>query len=166
MTVPPLPAAALPMVTFGEDVTIHFNGDAVHAIHMPPAHTDGDVIIHFPKANVIHTGDVFINQGYPIVDFPHGGRFLGLIDSATKILALCDDQTKVIPGHGPVGGKADVAAWKKMLEQMRDRMAKAMKGKKTLDQVKASKPLAEWQRFDNAMIKNDMVVEMIYGGSK
>jgi len=88
----------------------------------------------------------------------------GLIDAATKVLALCDDNTKVIPGHGPVGSKADVAAWKKMLEQMRDKVAKLVKAKRTLEQVKAAKPLAEWARLDNAMIKNDNVVEMIYGG--
>jgi cyclase len=163
MTIPPLPAPALPVVTFAEEATIHFNGDDIHVIHMPPAHTDGDVIVHFAKANVIHTGDVFINQGYPIVDFPHGGRMQGLIDSATKIMALCDDNTKVIPGHGPVGNKADVAAWKKMLEQMRDRVAKLVKSKKTLEQTKAAKPLAEWARLDNPMIKSDNVVEMIYG---
>ncbi|HXU83554.1 MAG TPA: MBL fold metallo-hydrolase [Polyangia bacterium] len=162
MTIPPLPAAALPAITFGEDATIHFNGDDVHALHMPPAHTDGDVIVHFAKANVIHAGDVFINQGHPIVDFGHGGKFQGLIDSASKIIALCDDKTRVIPGHGPVGGKADVEAWKKTLEQMRDRIAKLIKAKKTLEQIKAAKPLAEWERLDNAFIKSDMVVEMIY----
>jgi cyclase len=164
MTIPASPPAALPVVTFAEEATIHFNGDDLHIIHMPPAHTDGDVIVHFAKANVIHTGDVFINQGFPIVDFGHGGRVQGLIDSATKILALCDDHTKVIPGHGPVGSKADVMAWKKDVEQMRDRIAKLMKAKKSLEQIKAAKPLAEWQRFENPMIKSDMVVEMIYGG--
>jgi cyclase len=163
MTIPPLAPAALPVVTFAEEATVHFNGDDLHVIHMPPAHTDGDVIVHFTKANVIHTGDVFLNQSYPIIDYPHGGRMQGLIDSATKILALCDDNTKVIPGHGPVGGKADVVAWKKMLEQMRDKVAKLVKAKKTLEQVKAAKPLAEWSRFDNQMMKGDMIVEMIYG---
>jgi glyoxylase-like metal-dependent hydrolase (beta-lactamase superfamily II) len=163
MTIPPSPAAALPVVTFAEEATIHFNGDDLHIIHMPPAHTDGDVIIHFGKANVIHTGDVFINQGYPIIDYTHGGRFQGLIDSATKILALCDDNTRVIPGHGPVGNKADVAAWKKTLEQMRDRVAKQMKAKKSLEQIIAAKPLAEWSKFDG-MIKGDMVVDMIFHG--
>jgi cyclase len=163
MTIPPLAPAGLPVVTFAEEATVHFNGDDLHVIHMPPAHTDGDVIVHFTKANVIHTGDVFLNQSYPIIDYPHGGRMQGLIDSATKILALCDDNTKVIPGHGPVGGKADVVAWKKMLEQMRDKVAKLVKAKKTLEQVKAAKPLAEWSRFDNQMMKGDMIVEMIYG---
>jgi cyclase len=162
MTVPPLPPAALPAVTFAEEATVHFNGDDLHIIHMPPAHTDGDVVIHFAKANVIHTGDVFINQGHPIVDYAHGGRFQGLIDSATRILALADDTTKIIPGHGPVGTKADVAAWKKTLEQMRDRIAKLMKAKKSLDQIKAAKPLADWEKLDNAFVKTDVVVEMIY----
>jgi cyclase len=162
MKIPPSPPAALPVVTFGEDATIHFNGDDLHAMHMPPAHTDGDVIVHFQKANVIHTGDVFVNQSHPIVDIDHGGRFQGLIAAADRILALCDDKTRVIPGHGPVGSKADVAAYKQMLVQMRDRVAKVMKGKKTVDQVKAAKPLAEWDRLNNDFVKSDAVVEMIY----
>ena len=163
-TIPPSPAAALPIVTFGEDATFHFNGDDIHAIHVPPAHTDGDVIVHFRKANVIHTGDVFISQGHPIVDAVHGGRYQGLIDSATRILALCDDGTKIIPGHGPPATKADVSAWKDRLGQMRDRVAKLVKAKKSLDQIKAAKPLAEWERFDNNFVKTDMVVEMIHQG--
>jgi cyclase len=161
--IPPSPAAALPVVTFAEDATIHFNGDDIHAIHMPPAHTDGDVIVHFQKANVIHAGDVFINHGHPIVDIANGGKFQGLIESAARILKLCDDKTQIIPGHGPVGTKADVAAYQKMLTQMRDKVAKLVKAKKTLDQIKAAKPLAEWDRLDNPFVKSDVVVEMIYG---
>jgi cyclase len=162
--IPASPPAALPIVTFGEDATFHFNGDDIHAIHVAPAHTDGDVIVHFAKANVIHAGDVFITQGHPIVDVSSGGRFQGLIDAATKILALSDDKTKIIPGHGPPGTKADVAAWKDRLVQMRDRVAKLVKAKKTLTQIQAAKPLAEWDKFDNAFIKSDLVVEMIYKG--
>ncbi|HET7721739.1 MAG TPA: MBL fold metallo-hydrolase, partial [Acidimicrobiales bacterium] len=95
--IPASPPAALPVVTFGEDATFHFNGDAIHAIHVAPAHTDGDVIVHFQKANVIHTGDVFVNQNHPVVDLSSGGRYQGMIDAATKIIALCNDQTRVIP---------------------------------------------------------------------
>jgi cyclase len=164
MTVPPSPAAALPVVTFGEDATLHFNGDEIRAIHLPPAHTDGDVIVHFRKANVLHTGDVFVNQTHPIVDVSSGGRYEGMIEAATRILALCDDKTKIIPGHGPIATKADVSAWKDRLVQMRDRVAKLAKRKKSLEQIQAAKPLAEWSRFDNDFIKTDLVVEMIHRG--
>jgi cyclase len=164
--IPASPPAALPVVTFGEDATFHFNGDTIHAIHVAPAHTDGDVIVHFQKANVIHTGDVFVTQSHPIVDVSSGGSYQGLIDAATRILALCDDKTKVIPGHGPVATKADVAAWKDRLILMRDRVAKLAKGKKSLDQIKAAKPLAEWDKFNNDFIKSDLVVEMVHAGLK
>jgi len=87
MKTPALPASALPVVTFGEDVTLHFNGDDVHVLHMPPAHTDGDAIVHFQKANVIHTGDVVVG-GYPVVDGESGGTLTGMIAAVDKILAL------------------------------------------------------------------------------
>jgi cyclase len=162
--IPASPAAAVPIVTFGEDATFHFNGDDIHAIHMPPAHTDGDVIVHFQKANVIHTGDVFVNKAHPIVDVSSGGKIQGMIEAVGRILKLCDDNTKIIPGHGPLATKADVAAYQQMLIQMRDRVAKAMgkTGKKSLEQVKAAKPLAEWDRLDNAFVKSDVVAEMIF----
>jgi cyclase len=164
VTIPASPPAALPVVTFAEDATFHFNGDTIHAIHMPPSHTDGDVIVHFQKANVIHTGDVFVNQAHPIVDVANGGSFQGMIEAAGRILALCDDKTRIIPGHGPVASKADVLAWKETLVKMRDRVAKAMKGKKPLEQVKAARPLAEWDRWNNDFVKSDLVVEMIHRG--
>jgi cyclase len=163
-TIPPAPPAALPVVTFGEDATFHFNGDEIRAIHVPPAHTDGDVIVHFRKANVIHTGDVFVNQSHPMVDVASGGRYEGMIEAATRILALCDDKTRIIPGHGPIATRADVSAWKDRLVQMRDRVAKLARGKKSLEQIQAAKPLAEWSRFDNDFIKGDLVVEMIHRG--
>jgi cyclase len=163
MKIPASPPAALPLLTFGEDVTFHLNGDDVHVFHVAPAHTDGDVVVHFTRANVIHAGDVFINQGYPIVDGSNGGRYEGLIAAADKILSLANDTTRIIPGHGPVGGKAEVAAWKDLLVSLRDKVARAGAGGKTLDQVKAAKPLAEYDaKLGQGPIKTDMVVEMIY----
>jgi glyoxylase-like metal-dependent hydrolase (beta-lactamase superfamily II) len=161
MTTPALPPAALPVVTFGEDVTLHVNGDDIHVIHMPPAHTDGDVIVHFMKANVIHTGDVVVGS-YPIVDADSGGTIDGLIAAAGKVLALADDATKIIPGHGQLMTKADVAAYQKMLTEVRDRVAKLEAGKKSLDDIKAAKPLADLDaRWGQGMIKADFVIEMV-----
>jgi glyoxylase-like metal-dependent hydrolase (beta-lactamase superfamily II) len=161
MTTPALPAAALPVVTFAEDVTLHVNGDDIHVIHMPPAHTDGDVIVHFTKANVIHTGDVVVGS-YPIVDASSGGTIDGMIAAVGKVLALADDATKIIPGHGQVMTKADVAAYQKMLTEVRDRVAKLEAGKKSLDDIKAAKPLADLdERWGQGMIKADFVIEMV-----
>jgi cyclase len=167
MKVPATPPAGLPVVTFAEDLTLHFNGDDVHVFHVAPAHTDGDVIVHFKKANVIHAGDTFINQGYPITDLSSGGAYAGLIEAADKLLALANDTTKIIPGHGPVGGKADVATWKSLLLTMRDKVAKAAARGKSVDDVIAAKPLAEYDaKFGQGPMKTDVVVGMIYQSLK
>ncbi|MDY6974321.1 MAG: MBL fold metallo-hydrolase, partial [Thermodesulfobacteriota bacterium] len=95
----------LPVVTFSRDITFHLNKDIIHVMHVPHAHTDGDTLIYFEKANVIHTGDVFFNGFYPFIDINHGGSMKGMIKAVDKILSLADDKTKIIPGHGPLGDK-------------------------------------------------------------
>jgi cyclase len=163
MNIPALPPAGLPVVTFAEDVTLHFNGDDIHVFHVAPAHTDSDAVVHFKKANVIHTGDVFISAGYPLVDASSGGRYEGFIEAAARILALADDHTRIVPGHGPVVGKAELEAWHAMLVAVHDKVAKLMKAKKTLDQIKAAKPSAEYDaQFGKGFMKPDMLVEVIY----
>jgi len=133
--------------------------DDVHFVHIPPAHTDGDSIVHFKKANVIHSGDVVTNS-YPIVDIGSGGTFEGLIGAADKVLALCDDATKVIPGHGALMTKADVVAYRQMLLDVRGRVAKLLAAKKTPEEIMAAKPLADLDaRWGMGMIKGDMLVD-------
>ena len=102
---PPAPKAAVPVITFTREMTFHLNGETVHAIHSPNAHTDGDTIIHFEKANVIHAGDLFFNGFYPFIDTGAGGTVQGVIAAIDKMLALADDNTKIIPGHGPLADK-------------------------------------------------------------
>jgi cyclase len=159
ITFPALPPSGLPVITFTEDVTLHLNGDEVHVVHVAPAHTDGDSIVHFKKANVIHSGDVVTNS-YPLVDEGSGGAYAGLIAAADKVLALCDDATKVIPGHGAVMSKADVVAYRQMLIDVRSRVAKLLASKKTAEEIKATKPLADLDgRWGTGMIKGDMLVD-------
>ncbi|HET6149721.1 MAG TPA: MBL fold metallo-hydrolase [Polyangia bacterium] len=161
MTFPALPPAALPVVTFTEDITLHLNGDEIHVVHVAPAHTDGDAFVHFKKANVIHAGDLVLGH-YPIVDFDGGGTFDGLIAASDKILALADDATKIIPGHGALMTKADVASWRQMLIDVRDRIAKLVASKKSADEIRAAKPLADLDaRWGTGMITADMVVEAV-----
>jgi len=161
-TVPPAPPQALPVVTFADDVTLYLNGDEVHVQHVDPAHTDGDAIVHFKKANVVNTGDTFI-AGYPLVDVGSGGRFEGFIAAADRTLSLCDDATKIIPGHGPMMTKADLKAWRDMLVTVRDRINKLIAQKKTLEQIKAAKPTAEFDaRWGQGMVNGDLLVEMAY----
>jgi cyclase len=160
-TIPASPAAALPVVTFNDDLTFFFNGDEIHVMHVAPAHTDGDAIVRFEKANVINMGDTLVG-GYPLVDHASGGRYEGFIAAADRALALCDDATKIIPGHGPLMTKADLQAWRDMLVKLRDRVAALAAEHKTLDEIEAAKPTAEFDAKRDGMIKPDMIVETIY----
>ena len=161
MAIKAQPPAALPVVTFTDDVTLHLNGDDVHVIHVAPAHTDGDSIVHFKTANVIHTGDT-VTGGYPIVDVDSGGQFEGFIAAADRILALCDDNTKIIPGHGPLMTKADLVAYRQMLIDVRDRTGKLLNAKKTVDEIKAAKPLADLDaKWGQGFVKADFVIEAV-----
>ena len=163
----PAPAVALPVVTFSEDVTFHLNGEEIHAFHVPPAHTDGDSIIHFRKANVVHMGDVFFNGNFPFVDVWSGGNLEGVIGGADKVLAMVDDKTKIVPGHGPVAGKADLQRYRDMLVQVRDAVLPLVKAGKSIEEAKAAKPLAalaaEW---GNGFIKPDVMVELAWRSLK
>lgn len=155
------PPAALPVITFADDVTLHLNGDDVHVIHVAPAHTDGDAIVHFEKANVIHTGDT-VTASYPIVDVDSGGRFEGFIAAADKILSLADDSTKIIPGHGPLMTKADLVAYRQMLVDVRDKVGKLLSAKKSADEIKAAKPLADLDaKWGQGFIKADYLIDAV-----
>ena len=157
------PGAGLPVVTFAQDVTLHLNGDDVHVFHVPPAHTDGDVVVQFTKANIVHTGDLFVIPGYPFVDLDSGGNFEGFIGAADAILAVCNDQTRIMPGHGKVSGKADLQAWRDRLETIRQRVAKLIKQGKTLEQTIAAKPTADLdEKAGSGFISPDKVVEAAY----
>jgi len=162
-TVPAMPPEGLPVVTFAEDVTLHLNGEDVHVIHVPPAHTDSDSIVHFPVANVIHMGDTFSMMGYPFIDASGGGKFDGLIAAADRALALCNDSTKIIPGHGQVGTTADLKAWREMLVKIRDKVAALAAEHKSLDDIKAAKPTAEFdEKMTAGFIKPDQLVEEVF----
>jgi glyoxylase-like metal-dependent hydrolase (beta-lactamase superfamily II) len=157
------PGAGLPVVTFAQDVTLHLNGDDVHVFHVPPAHTDGDVVVQFTKANIVHTGDLFVIPGYPFVDLDSGGNFEGFIGAADAILAVCNDQTRIMPGHGKVSGKADLQAWRDRLETIRQRVAKLIKQGKTLEQTIAAKPTADFDdKAGSGFISPDKIVEAAY----
>jgi cyclase len=165
--VPPAPQKALPIITFTQDVTLYLNGDEIHVVYAGPAHTDGDAVIGFKKANVVHMGDCLMTMSYPFVDVSSGGNFDGFIAVADRVLAMVDDKTKIIPGHGVVIDKAGLKAWRDMLATIRDRVKKLVDAGKTLDEVKAAKPSAEWdEKWGKEFIKPDQLVEAIYAGLK
>ena len=167
---PASPAIALPLVTFAESVAFHLNGEDVEAVHVAPAHTDGDVVVFFRKANVIHGGDVIFNGGYPVVDLSSGGTMDGMIAATDRILATADASTKIIPGHGPLATKADVKFYRDMLVASRDAILPLVKAGKTLDEVKAAKPTAAFdEKWGKGFIKPDLwmtVVYLSYGGKE
>ncbi len=164
---PPAPPRALPIVTFGAGVTFHLNGDDIHVVHVGPAHTDGDAIIHFSRANVLHMGDLFFNGRYPLVDLSSGGSFEGLIAALTTALRYANDSTRIIPGHGPLAGRADLVRYRDMLATIRDRVAALIRQGRSREQVIAARVTAEWdERLGNATIKPDMLVGFAYDSMK
>lgn len=143
-TVPPSPEEALPVVTFSEAVTFHLNGGEISAFHVRNAHTDGDAVINFSAANVVHMGDTYFNGLYPFIDVSAGGSIDGMIAAVEKVLPLLDDETRVIPGHGPLSNRAELLAYHEMLVGVRDRIAAEIAQGKTVDEVVAANPTAEY----------------------
>lgn len=143
-TTPASPAGALPAITFSADLSLHVNGDELRTVHVEHAHTDGDVFIHFRKANVIHTGDLMFHEMYPFVDLDSGGSVDGVIAAVERMIALADDRTRVIPGHGKATDREGLRAYRTMLVTTRDRMRERVKAGKTVDQVLAEKPFADY----------------------
>jgi glyoxylase-like metal-dependent hydrolase (beta-lactamase superfamily II) len=155
----------LPVVTFSEDISFHINGENVRAIHVPHAHTDGDSFIYFEKGNVVHAGDLFFNGFYPFIDVTHGGSLKGMIDGVGRVLALADDKTKIIPGHGPLADKAQLAGYREMLRTAHKRLSKLKAEGKTAQEAAAAKPLADLEAtWGDGMFKGDRWIEIIYRG--
>lgn len=153
-TVPPSPAAALPVLTFPTRATFHWNGDTVNVYHIANAHTDGDSIIHFTNLNVFHMGDTFVNGGYPFIDNGSNGSINGLIAAAESVLARSDANTKIIPGHGPLATPDDLRAFLNVVKTTRDRVQALISQGRTEQQVIDAKPTAEWDATYGAGFMN------------
>ena len=141
---PASPSAALPVITFDESVTFHLNGQTIHAFHVDPAHTDGDSVIHFQEANVIHAGDVYFNGLYPFIDTDSKGSLEGIITAVEQILTMADEQTQIIPGHGPLSTRSELEAYRRMLVAVRDRTQAAIDQGMSLENFVASNPTADY----------------------
>ncbi|MEJ7745640.1 MAG: MBL fold metallo-hydrolase [Luteimonas sp.] len=161
--IPAAPGAALPVVTFASDLTLHLNGDTVRVKHVAQAHTDGDALVKFERANVLHMGDVYFNGLYPFIDAESGGSIGGMLAAVERGLALSDAGTIVVPGHGPVSNRAELARYGAMLTEYRDRIAALKAEGRTLAQVVAAKPTAATDELlGKAFIKPDELVRSIY----
>lgn len=163
--IPPAPADALPVITFSETMTFHWNGQAIYIQHPDAigAHTDGDAIVHFKDANVVHMGDVFFNGGYPFIDLNSGGDLDGYIAAHEGVLAAIDDETKIIPGHGPLANKADLLATKDMLIEVRSRIQQAIADGLDEDAVVNADPLKDLsKKWGQGFIKGEFMTRTAY----
>lgn len=170
MKVAPAPAGALPVVTFTDQLTFHWNGEKIRVFHVKNAHTDGDAIVYFQDSNVFHMGDTFFNGFYPFIDGSSGGGMDGMIAAVDQILPMANAETKFIPGHGPLATHADLVAYRRMLVTVRDRISAMVRRKRTLDQVIAGKPTAEFDAtWGKGFLNPETFIAIVYrslgGGS-
>ena len=162
-TVPAAPAGALPIVTFGDELHFHLNGEDIHVFHVPGAHTDGDAIVHFVGSKVIHLGDVFFNGFYPYIDLDSGGSVEGMLAAQDRVLALAGPTTKLVPGHGPLGGRAELQAARTMLAVVRDRVRDAIRAGTTLGALRTSKPLADLEaEWGGGFMSSEEFLTIVY----
>ncbi len=163
MRFPASPLKALPVITLSQNMSIFINGEEVTVIHMPSAHTDSDSIVYFKKSNVIHAGDIFFNKIYPFIDTSSGGTVDGVIAAVDNMLKMASNKTKIIPGHGPLAAKEDLKAYRDMLAVVSNRIKGQLKQGKSLEQVLASKPSADYdQQWGKGFLTPPKFVEMIY----
>lgn len=161
--VPAAPPAALPVITFDSAVTFHLNGGEIYAFHVQNAHTDGDAIVVFPDANVIHMGDTYFNGLYPFIDTGSGGSIDGVIKAVGDALVLIDENTAVIPGHGPVSNRAELVAYRDMLMDVRDRITAHVLAGLSLEEIQAIRPTRSYDaKWGQGFIPPDRWTALIH----
>jgi cyclase len=159
----PADKGALPVITFDHDVSVHLNGEDIRALHFPAGHTDGDVIIFFPKANVVHMGDDYVRYGFPFIDIDAGGSVQGMIKACEDAVAMLPPDVKVVPGHGELSNVSEVREFVNMLKETSAAVAKALRAGKTLEQMKTDGVLAAWApKYSGEFIKTDAFIETLY----
>ncbi len=161
-TVPASPKEALPVITFGQSLSVHFNGEEIRAIHFPQGHTDGDSVIFFTGSNVVHMGDDFFAGRFPFVDLGSGGSVEGLAKNIGEILGKLPTGVKLIPGHGPISTADDLKLYHRMLLETTDIVRKKMAAGKTLAEIKTEGLPEEWKSWGTGFIKTDVWIETIH----
>ncbi|HYG11728.1 MAG TPA: MBL fold metallo-hydrolase [Pyrinomonadaceae bacterium] len=160
--IPASPREALPVITFNQSVSIHFNGEEIRAIHFPNGHTDGDSVIFFTASNVVHMGDHFFAGRFPFIDIEHGGTVEGLTRNVETVIARVPADVKIIPGHGPLSTLDDLKLYQRMLTETTAHIRKGMAEGKTLQQLKTAGFPDEWKTWGTGFINSDFWVETIY----
>ncbi|MBU0637859.1 MAG: MBL fold metallo-hydrolase [Planctomycetes bacterium] len=164
--VPPAPPAALPAITFSDTLQLHWSGQEVQVLHVAPAHTDGDSLVFLRTANVLHVGDSCFNGMYPFIDVNAGGSLAGVVKALDQALTLANDKTRIIPGHGPLAGVAELRAYRDMLATVCDRVGKMVKDGKSRAQIVASKPTSEFDaQLGQSWLKPDTWVGLVVDGA-
>lgn len=159
----PASAAALPTVTYSENIHLHINDETVRIVHVPRAHTDGDSFVIFENANVVHTGDLFFNGFFPFIDGAHGGSVRGVIAGVDAILRNTDNDSKIIPGHGPLAGRADLLVYREMLANAYTRLLKLKNSGKTAEEAVTEKPLQDMEaKWGGGIFTADKWIEVVY----
>jgi len=162
-TTPAAPPGALPIVTFTADVTFHLNGEDVHVFHVPNAHTDGDAVVHFRRANAIHAGDVYFAGRFPFIDLSSGGSIDGLIAAVDRVLEFADARTRILPGHGELSNRRELVAYHTMLVTARERVRRAVAAGRDADALVAERPLADLEaEWGGGFVKSDDFVRTLH----
>ncbi len=159
----PSTPAALPALCFADSLFLSLGDEEVEVIHFPHAHTDGDAVVRFKRANVIHAGDIFFNGGYPFIDISSGGTINGMIAAVDGILGLCDERTQIIPGHGPVAHAPDLRIYRDMLDAFRSIIVAEMAKGRSLDEIRAAGATAALDaKYGRVFFSPEMFTEMVY----
>ena len=163
MNTPPAPPVALPVITYDDGISFHLNGDQIDAVFTGGGHTDGDTVLYWRKANVLHTGDLMMqDQGFPFIDLDSGGNALRLVASLDQLLAMTNAGTKVIPGHGPMATRADLQAWRDMIAGAVERVRKARADGTKLDRFLSANPFKPMEK-PNAFVSAEAFARAIWG---
>jgi cyclase len=161
-TTPASPKEALPVITFDQSLSVHFNGEDIRAIHFPQGHTDGDSVIFFTTSNVVHLGDDFFAGRFPFVDLESGGSVEGLTKNIGEIIGKIPEGAKLIPGHGPLSTIDDLKSYHRMLLETTSIVRQKIAAGKTLDQIKSEGLADEWKPWGTGFIKTDVWLETVY----
>lgn len=165
--VPAAPPEARPVISFSDRLNLSWNGDLVHLVHVPPAHTDGDVIVHFRDADIVHLGDLFFNGMYPFIDVDHGGNVSGIVNALEDVLSHTSETTLFIPGHGPLAHREDLETYSEMLRTVQERVQALVEDGRSREEVIAVHPTAD---LDGVWVRNpgseeaDFFVGLVYDG--
>ena len=159
----PTPPEGLPVITFENGLSLHVNGEDIAVNHVEHGHTDSDAFVFFARANVLHTGDLMMSIGYPFVDAGNGGTLSGLIAGQERMLALCNENTRVIPGHGSIVAKGELQAYHDMLLTIWQRIGGLVKKGRSLEQVQSANPTREFdERWGKGFVSPQLFVQRVF----